>query len=334
MRIPKSAAWSIGVIAVAVLTVFAVISARQSVSGADARAKLTIIAPAAPGGGWDLVAREMQQAMRTEGIVKNVQVANVPGAAGAIGLGQLSQMSGNGTTIMVTGTVMLGGAIINDSPVEVSSMTPIMRLAEDFQVIAVPSHSNIKTMDDLVAAWRVNPHGFPIGGGSKGGIDHMVAAQLAQAVDIPVSELNYDAQAGGGALTSVLLSQAANTPEVGISGFNDFRDLIEDGRLRALMVVSPERLTGLDDVPTATQAGYPGVNLVNWRGIVAPPDITKAQQDTLIEMVEEATKTEGWQAAVTRNRWKETMLIGEPFREFLIEEQKRIAKLLQELGLA
>ena len=86
------------------------IDAARSASGSDARAKLTLIAPAAAGGGWDLVARESQQALRSDGIVNNAQVVNVPGAGGTIGLSQLENLSGQPTTVMITGTVMLGGS--------------------------------------------------------------------------------------------------------------------------------------------------------------------------------------------------------------------------------
>ncbi|MFT3661178.1 MAG: tripartite tricarboxylate transporter substrate-binding protein [Gordonia sp. (in: high G+C Gram-positive bacteria)] len=334
MQVPKAVGWTIAVVCVAALVVVAAISAHDSAGSADARSKLTVYAPAAPGGGWDLVAREAQQAMRTDGIVKNVQVVNVPGAGGTIGLGQLSQKTGDGGALMVTGTVMMGGIVRNDSAVDLSQMTPIARVAEDFEVIAVPANSELKSMADLVAAWKASPHTFPIGGGSAGGIDHMIAGLLARSAGLPAADIRYAAYAGGGELTGKLLSDAPGTPEVGISGFNDFRDLIEDGRLRALMVVAPERLTGVESVPTAAEAGFPEVDLVNWRGFVAPPGLSEDQQGTLIEMVEEMVKTEGWQAAVTRNRWKENWLAGDRFHTFLVEEQKRITGILQDLGLA
>ena len=83
--------WTVGLVCVCVLVVAAAVDANRAGSGADARAKLTLIAPAAAGGGWDLVARESQQALRADQIVNNVQVVNIPGAGGTIGLGQLSR---------------------------------------------------------------------------------------------------------------------------------------------------------------------------------------------------------------------------------------------------
>ncbi|MFC9963878.1 Bug family tripartite tricarboxylate transporter substrate binding protein [Nocardia ignorata] len=333
-RVPRSVRWILGVLGVVVLVVAAGLDANRSGHGADARAKLTVIAPAAAGGGWDLVAREAQQALRGDGIVNNVQVVNVPGAGGTIGLGQLSTQTGVATTIMVTGTVMMGGIARNGSPVELADMTPIARLAEDFEVIVVPADSPYRTLDDLIRDWRTNPATTPVGGGSAGGIDHMLAAQLAEAAGIPAAQVRYAAYAGGGELTINLLSTAPGTPGIGISGFNDFRDLIEDGRLRPLAVVAPGRLPGLEATPTMAEAGYPQVDLVNWRGFVAPPGLSEQEQKELIDIVTEMTRTESWRDAVARNRWQETFLAGEAFRQFLAEEQTRITEIVEDLGLS
>lgn len=304
------------------------IDAANSASGSDARAKLTLIAPAAAGGGWDLVARESQQALRSDGIVNNAQVVNVPGAGGTIGLSQLENLSGQPTTVMITGTVMLGGIAINNSDTTLADTVPIAKLAEDFEVFVVPKDSPIQNLEDMIEAWRANPGGLPIGGGSLGGIDHIVAGQLAQEADIDPAAINYIAYSGGGEVLTSLLS---NTVGVAVSGFNDFRDQIEAGNVRALAVAAPEPLEGFD-VDTFIEQGY-NVDLVNWRGIVAPPGISDEDRQTLVDIVTEMVETEQWATAVERNRWKESVVTGDEFGEFLDVEQARITGILEELGL-
>ncbi|MGV8874965.1 MAG: Bug family tripartite tricarboxylate transporter substrate binding protein [Rhodococcus sp. (in: high G+C Gram-positive bacteria)] len=304
------------------------IDAARSASGSDARAKLTLIAPAAAGGGWDLVARESQQALRSDGIVNNAQVVNVPGAGGTIGLSQLENLSGQPTTVMITGTVMLGGIAINNSDITLADTVPIAKLAEDFEVFVVPKDSPIQNLEDMIEAWRANPGGLPIGGGSLGGIDHIVAGQLAQEVDIDPAAINYIAYSGGGEVLTSLLS---NTVGVAVSGFNDFRDQIEAGNVRALAVAAPEPLEGFD-VETFIEQGY-NVDLVNWRGIVAPPGISDEDRQTLVDIVAEMVETDQWATAVERNRWKESFMTGDDFGEFLDVEQTRITGILEELGL-
>ena len=304
------------------------IDASRSQGGSDARSKLTMIAPAAAGGGWDLVAREAQQAMRSDNIVNNAQVVNVPGAGGTIGLSQLESLSGQATTMMVTGTVMLGGIAINNSETTLADTVPIAKLAEDFEVFVVPKESPYQNVEDMIAAWRANPGGLPIGGGSLGGIDHIVAGQLAQQADIDPAAINYIAYSGGGEVLTALLS---NTVGVAVSGYNDFRDQIEAGNVRALAVAAPEPVDGID-VDTFAELGY-DVDLVNWRGFVAPPGISDEDRQTLIDIVTEMSETEQWASAVERNRWKESFLTGDEFGEFLEVEQTRITDILRELGL-
>lgn len=329
----KPSVWSVVAAAVVlVLAGFAVADARTTEDVSKARSSLTLMAPAAAGGGWDLVARESQQALRANTLVNTVQVVNVPGAGGTIGLSQLARMDATPNIMMVTGTVMLGGIARGDSPVTLADTTPIARLAEDFEVIAVSADSPFTTLDEFVEAWRADPAGLPIGGGSAGGVDHLVAGQLARAVGVPADELQYTPHAGGGELTISLLSTAAGTVEVGISGFNDFRDMIESGRLRALAVVAPERLEGID-VPTMGELGYPEVDLINWRGLVGAPGLSEQQRAELVDIVTDMVGTPEWKATVERNRWRENFLTGDGFTTFIEEEQASITALLKELGL-
>lgn len=322
----------LGVVVVLALATFAIVDARGAADDGGARSKLTLIAPAAVGGGWDLVAREAQQALRSDAIVNSVNVVNIPGAGGTIGLSQLVGMGGDSQTMMITGTVMLGGIAQAGGRTTLADTTPIARIAEDFEVVAVPADSPFQTLDDLIEAWKTDPRALPIGGGSAGGIDHLVAAQLAQAVGLEPGDLYYTPHSGGGELTQSLTSTAAGTVNVGISGFNDFRDLIEGDRLRALAVVAPEPLDGVD-VPTMTELGYPSVDLVNWRGVLAPPGISREQADELVSVIEEMVQTQSWQEAVELNRWVESFAATDDFATFIDEEQQRITDLMKELGL-
>src|SRR6476620_3906764 len=97
---------------VALAVVLAVVLA----ASASAQLELKIIAPAAPGGGWDQTARSLQQAMTAEMLVKSAQVINIPGAGGTVGLAQFVNNKGDGNTLMVNGFVMVGAILLNKSP--------------------------------------------------------------------------------------------------------------------------------------------------------------------------------------------------------------------------
>ncbi|MFF7683215.1 Bug family tripartite tricarboxylate transporter substrate binding protein [Microbacterium sp. NPDC007973] len=319
---------ALGIAATAALVGVAAVNASGSTAGVDPRAKLTIMAPAAPGGGWDLASRESQQVLRSTSVVNNVQVVNVPGAGGTIGLGQFTQLGDDPTNLMMTGTVMEGAITVNGSEATLGDTTPIARLAEDYIVFIVPANSPFQNLDDFIQAWRADPHGQAVGGGGIGGTDHLLTGLTAQAAGIDPGAINYVSYAGGGEVLTALLS---NTVAVGVSGYNDFSDQIEAGRLRALAVSAEEPVPGID-IPTFIEQGV-DVNLPNWRGLVAPPGITDAQRDELVAIVEEMAATPEWTEVMERNRWRDALLTGSDFADFIEQDQARVNAIIEELGL-
>ena len=100
---------------------------------------LDIIAPASPGGGWDQTARAMQAALQDAGIASGVQVQNISGAGGTIGLAQfVSSKKGKGNAVLVGGLVMEGAILTNKAPVTLDQVTPLARLTGEYELIVVP----------------------------------------------------------------------------------------------------------------------------------------------------------------------------------------------------
>jgi len=318
----------VGVVLLVPLVGAAAWDARSSGTLSGARTGLTIIAPASPGGGWDGLARQLQTVMRETDVVTNPQVVNVTGAAGTIGLAQLAQMEGQEDVVMITGTVMVGGVEINDSPVGFDDVTPLARLTDDYEVIVVPADSPLQSVDDLAAAWQADPGAVAVGGGSLGGTDQLLAAQLAQAVGVSGADVNYIAYSGGGEAVQGLLSGAS---AVGISGYNEFATQIEAGRLRALAISAPEPQPDLG-IPTLYELGY-DVHQGNWRGLLAPPGLTEEELAELEAIVAETVATPEWEETVERNQWVDVTLVGEDFAGFIDEEVARIQAILEEAGL-
>ncbi len=213
---------------------------------------LTIIAPAAPGGGWDQLAREMQREIERQPLAAMVQVENVPGAAGTIGLAQLiNGRRGDGEALLVNGLVMLGAILWNQSPVSITQVTPIARLTGEYEIVAVPATSPHRDMQSLVRALRENPAAVSWGGGSAGGTDHILAGLIVAAAGVDPRRTNYIAFSGGGEAVTALIGGQVTA---GISGYSEFAQHIESGRLRAIGISAPRRLAGLD-VPSLDRAG-------------------------------------------------------------------------------
>ncbi|MBL8513938.1 MAG: tripartite tricarboxylate transporter substrate binding protein, partial [Betaproteobacteria bacterium] len=202
--------------------------------GAFALDSLKVMVPANPGGGWDSTGRALVASMTAAGSIKNAQIDNKGGAAGTIGLAQfVNTAKGDGNAIMIGGMVMVGGIIQNKSAVDLSQVTPLARLTEEYLVVVVPASSPHKTMKDLVAAFKANPGSISWGGGSAGGSDHILAGMIAKASGVEAGKVNYVPFKGGGeAVAAIIGGHVA----AGISGVSEFAQHIASGKMRALGV--------------------------------------------------------------------------------------------------
>ena len=201
------------------------------VTPAAAQLELKIMAPAAPGGGWDQTARSMQQALMAEKIARSVQVTNVPGAGGAVGIAQfVNGAKGDGNQLMVNGFVMVGALLMSKSPVTLDQVTPIARLTEETQVMVVPANSPIKTAKDLADLVKKDVAKVTFAGGSAGGVDHIMAALFAGAAGADAAKVNYVPFSGGGESLAAILGSKVTA---GISGWSEYEGQIKAGKLRA-----------------------------------------------------------------------------------------------------
>ncbi|CAH1670273.1 putative tricarboxylic transport membrane protein [Hyphomicrobiales bacterium] len=292
-------------------------------------AELKIMAPAAPGGGWDQTARAVQSALTTSGIVKGAQVVNVPGAGGIVGLAQfVNGGKGDGSQLMVNGLVMVGAILTNKSPVTLDQVTPIARLTAENQAIVVPASSPIKNAQDLVAALKADPAKVTWAGGSAGGTDHILVGLFAKAVGVDPTKINYIPFSGGGeALAAILGSKVT----AGVSGYGEFEGQIKAGKLRLIGIAAPARVAYIDG-PTLKEQGV-DLELINWRSVVAPPGLTKEQTDNLTAIVDKMVKSPAWQETLKAKGWDDSYLAGPAFGSFLKNEQTRIADVLKTIGL-
>lgn len=299
----------------------------ETVPDAPPPDRLDIMAPADPGGGWDSTARAMQTVLDPM-IDGAVEVSNVPGAGGTIGLAEFADRSGSGTDLMVMGSVMVGAIITNNSPVTLEEVTPIASLTTEYLAVVVPSGSDYESFEDLVADFEEDPRSISWGGGSAGGSDHQLVALIAQAAGVDPGDVNYVAHAGGGEALASLLSNAVT---VGVSGISEFRDQVDAGELRYLAVSSPEPVEGVE-APTIVESGL-DVTLSNWRGVVAPAEISDEDRASLLSTIDKMVKSEEWAAELERNGWSDFYQWGDAFAEFLDEQAAQTEEVLAEIGL-
>ena len=290
--------------------------------------QLRLIAPAAPGGGWDQTARAMQQVLQRAGIVRTPVVENIPGAAGTIGLARfIGAERGNGDALMVSGLIMLGGIVTHQSPVTLGDVVPIARITGEYEILTVPTASPFRTLDDLIRAFKERPESISWGGGSAGGSDQILAGLIADAVGVAPRRVNYIAFSGGGESLSAILGGQVS---VGINGLAEFAPQIEAGTVRVLAISSGERLPGVD-APTLREQGV-DVEFENWRSVVAPPGISPADRQRLTSVVDAMVKSAEWREMLQRYRWLDRYLAGDEFARFASTEEARVRGILRELG--
>jgi putative tricarboxylic transport membrane protein len=296
---------------------------------ASAQVELKIMAPAAPGGGWDQTARAMQQALTATKLARTVQVVNVPGAGGSVGLAQLiNAAKGDPHQLMVNGFVMVGALLTNRSAVSLGQATPVARLTGEVQVIVVPAASPIKTAQDLAAAVKADPAKVTWAGGSAGGVDHITAALFAQVAGADAAKVNYIPFSGGGESLAAILGGKVTA---GISGYGEYEGQIKSGRLRLIGVTAATRVPGID-APTFREQGIDLV-IANWRSVMAPPGLTAEQTQALVDLMEKMAKSDAWQDILKRKGWDDAFLGGSAFADFLTKEQTRVADILKSVGL-
>ncbi|MEU7114032.1 tripartite tricarboxylate transporter substrate binding protein [Streptomyces sp. NPDC046182] len=301
-------------------------------SGSDTGTRipgLRFMVPNTPGGGYDITARTAAKNAEDAGLTTGIEVFNLPGAGGTVGLTRLVGEHGNGKLAMSMGLGVVGAVHTNKTPKTLADTTPIARLTMEQGIVVVGRNSPYKTVQDLVAAWKKDPGKLPVGGGSApGGPDHLAPMLMARAAGIAPKSVNYIPFDGGGELLASILG---NKVAFGVSGVGEYLDQIESGELRLLAVTGAERVPGLD-APTLREAGL-DTEFINWRGIVAPPGLSDAERDKLVGLVKELHDSPQWRESLRKNGWNDAFMPGEQFGTFLTEQDKQVASVLKELGL-
>ena len=301
---------------------------RPSLARAAALEELTIIAAASTGGGYDTLARTAQMLLQDGKLVGNVEVQNVPGAGGTIGLAQLISR-GRPSTLLTAGLGMVGAVIINKSQVTLAETKPVARLQGEYQPLVVAADSPIKSLDDLVKAYKAEPGAVSWAGFGLGSPDHLVSAQVVKATGGDVKQMNYIVVGAGSEMLPMVLS---NQVTVATGGYNEFADMITTGKLRALGISSPERLKGID-VPTFKEQGV-DTELVNWRGLVGSSKLGADDLAAMDEAFGAMAKSDEWNKICENRGWQNLYMPSAEFSTFLEAEQTRVTGLLKELGLA
>lgn len=299
--------------------------------GRPADPELRIMVPNTAGGGYDTTARTVARVLEETGNASDVQVFNLPGAGGTVGVQRVVNERGNGRLALQMGLGVVGASHVAHARATVAATTPLARLAGEAGAVVVPRDSPYRTLGGLIAAWKKDPAGLRVGGGSSpGGPDHLLPMELARAVGISPRRVHYVAYGGGGG--DLLPALLDGKVDFAAAGFGEFLDQIDARQLRVLAVTSDRPVDALPGVPTLKASG---VDLVfsNWRGIVAPPGISAADRARWIDLLTALHSSPRWQEALRRHGWTDEFETGDAFRRFLSAQDASVGRLVTDLGL-
>jgi putative tricarboxylic transport membrane protein len=290
---------------------------------------LKILVGTAPGGGFDQTARTAAKAMEDARLARNVEVQNLPGAGNTIALQRLVNEKGNGKVMQQMGLGLVGGVYTNKSEATLDQTTPVARLTEEPEIVVVDKESPYQSFEQLLSAWKADPGKVSVGGGSSpGGPDHLAPMLIAQTAGIDPKSVNYVSYDGGGELLAAVIGGQV---KFGVTGVGETKDQIEAGEVRALAITSAERVQGLD-APTLKEQGV-DLEFTNWRGWVAPPELSEEDKQTLLDLATGMHDSQQWKDALATNGWTDAFMVGDEYAAFLKAEDQRVAAVLNQLGL-
>ena len=291
---------------------------------------LRFMVPNTAGSGYDTTARAAAKVMDDIGVTKSIEVFNLAGAGGTVGLSRTVSEKGNGKLMMMMGLGVVGAQYTNKSEAKLDQTTPIAKLIEESGAIMVAKDSPYQNITDLVNAWKADPKAMAVGGGSSpGGPDHLLPMQLAQTVGINPTDVNYVAYDGGGDLLPAIIGGKV---AFAASGYGEFLDQIEAGEVRVLAISAADPVAAVE-APTLKESGIDLV-FTNWRGIVAPPEISDADKQALTNAIAKMHESQEWKDVLTKNGWTDAYLTDAEFATYLTEQTTAVEDVLTKLGLA
>lgn len=326
--------------AVATVAVLTLTACGSNDSSSDTKAKagkkpealnrLEIIAPAAPGSGWDQAARAVQDSLRAAKLAKSPEVKNVPGASGTVALAQVAPQKGKEDLWIASGLAMMSGVISNGTNVTLDDLTPLARLMGEYEVIVTPKGSPYKTVDELFAAIKKNPKAVSIAGGSAGSADHIFIGLLAKHYGVKPADVNYVPYSGGGEATTAILGGKV---QAGVSGLSEFSAQIKEGKMSGLLISSAQQVEGVQFAQTAADIDK-GLEFQNWRSMMAPTGVSDELKTQYTEAIKQMHASQGWKDTLKKNAWNDNFIAGDEFATWLKEENTRVKGVLDDLGLS
>ncbi|OLO11082.1 tricarboxylic transporter [Chromohalobacter japonicus] len=292
------------------------------------------IAPAKPGGGYDLTCRLAANGLEKTGMIdKPMAVSYMPGGIGAVAYNHVNGVRDDDPNLIVAAST---GAAVNLAlgkfgQYDADDVRWLGALGVDYGAIVVNADAPWQSLDELMEDLKANPGDIAFGaGGTVGSQDWMKAALTAKAADLSPRKLKYVSFEGGGEALAALLGDHI---QVFTGDLSELKSQLESGKIRVLASLSEERMGGpYADIPTAAEQGY-DVQWPIWRGYYMGPNVSdEAYQKWMDRMSQLAQSKEFAELRKERGLFPMSRF-GPEFNDYVLEQVDQFESLAKEVGL-
>jgi tripartite-type tricarboxylate transporter receptor subunit TctC len=289
---------------------------------------ITIIIPYTPGASADTLQRIVAKKV-TERTGQVLVVESRPGGGGAIGAAVVKQASPDGHTLFQAnaGTHAANAALYSTLPYDpVKDFKPITLMWSFPQLLAVPLDSPAKSVTDLVALAKAKPAGLSFASQGSGSGGHLLGEMLKVRTGANMVHIPYR---GAG---PAALDLAAGRVDFFFVSYSSVLPFLQAGKVRVLAVTAPEPLPALPEAPTMRQAGFAGIELDAWFGLVAPAGTPDAVIAKLNGAFVHALGAPDIVRQIAEQGAQARANTPSEFAEFIASETERIGKIVRAVG--
>ena len=285
-----------------------------------------------PGGGLDLVARELDTALHETKLLREALVIkNMGGAAGNLAKTYVHQKKGDAHVLYLESNRIFVNRIVGTTNLTYTDVTPVARVMTEYLVWAVRADSPYKSAKEILEKAKANPASVVFGVGTLPGNDHMNILRAAMAYGIDGKKVQVVAFKSSADATIQLLG--GHSPVVS-SGLSELLEHARSGKVRLVAISAPSPLSGeLASVPTWRSMGV-DIAILHWRGLFGPPGMPAAAVKYWEQSIARLMKTDAWKKALERHQWFDGYADSAAFRRDIEQENKQYVEVLTELGLA